>query len=649
MAADRLPLALGLLIALVLSGTLTIAGLKAGIFPGVSPLVVLFAWGLFSGRVALGGGRRFLNIAQVAGSAGMAVAVGACFTVPLVPILFEQRGLEAPPIDIPSLIWMNLAGALIGFGFVGLGTRKFLSDPSLPAPEANACTTLITAAASSKSERPPLAPSLGLAALLGFVAPFLVRLGLARASLRVWPARDAEDPGPVNLDLPFNPIYLGIGALLGASVALLVFGGSFVNLLGNAALGAIEPGSDLAAHFPDNTMRWVGGGAMTVAVLWSLARFADIGRGKAASAVPAAGEGSVELPRGWRLILGGCTALGVAMVVGWLFAVDGPTPFGLSMSAAVLACAAVMVTLGALLSLQIGSSASPVSGTVFVTTLVLCATALFVGRRSLVDVTLLTPLLVAACVAVATANDSSQDYKTLQLCGLPVKDGLLAQALGLLAGSLTVPFALYVAHEAYHLGSPDLPAPQGAMFATLVDGLLLERDLPWYPIAIGIGLGLVAVAGEILGARRGLQLPAMALAVGIYLPAVLGVGILIGAIFRLLGSGAGATDPAAPRGRAILTAAGLITGAAAFELLLGIVLLAAPGLDPASWTSQGLSSTVGAWIGGLTGAVGPELEPEVILARVDRLDEIVGQTLAGLGIAVAGTLIWFNARRSRSS
>ncbi|QDU67074.1 OPT/YSL family transporter [Engelhardtia mirabilis] len=645
MAADRLPLALGLLIALVLSGTLTIAGLKAGIFPGVSPLVVLFAWGLFARRVGQGGGRRFLNIAQVAGSAGMAVAVGACFTVPLVPILFEQRGLEAPPIDIPTLIWMNLAGALIGFGFVGLGTRKFLGDPSLPAPEAHACTTLITAAASAKSERPPLAASLGLSALFGFIAPFLVRLDLARESLRIWPPRDAEDPGPVNLDLPFNPIYLGIGALLSASVALLVFGGSFVNLLGNAALGAIEADSAWAAQFPANTMRWVGGGAMTVAVLWSLARFAEVGRDKRPKYDPAPGEGSIDLPRNWRVALGACTALGVTMVVGWLFAVDGPTPFSLSMGAAVLACAAVMVTLGALLSLQIGSSASPVSGTVFVTTLVLCATALFVGRRSLVDVTLITPLLVAACVAVATANDSSQDYKTLQLCGLPVKDGLLAQGLGLLAGALAVPFAIYVAHEAYQLGSADLPAPQGAMFATLVDGLLLERDLPWYPIAIGIGLGLVAVLGEILGARRGLQLPAMALAVGIYLPAVLGVGILIGAIFRLLGSGGGTSESGAPQGRAILTAAGLITGAAAFELLLGIVLLAAPGLDPAAWTEHGLGATVGA----LISSVSPDMAPELIATRVASAAEIVGQCLAALGIALIGGLIWFNARRSRPS
>ena len=46
---------------------MVIAGLKAGITPGVSPLVVLFAWGAFTRRIAAGGGTRFLNIAQVAG------------------------------------------------------------------------------------------------------------------------------------------------------------------------------------------------------------------------------------------------------------------------------------------------------------------------------------------------------------------------------------------------------------------------------------------------------------------------------------------------------------------------------------------------------------------------------------------------------
>jgi uncharacterized oligopeptide transporter (OPT) family protein len=135
---------------------------------------------------------------------------------------------------------------------------------------------------------------------------------------------------------------------------------------------------------------------------------------------------------------------------------------------------------------------------------------------------------------------------------------------------------VYVAHGAYTLGSADLPAPQGQMFATLVDGLLLQKNLPWTPILIGSVLGVFAVGMEIAGAKRKVQLPAMALAVGIYLPAAIGIGILIGASFRWLGE----RKTGKQTNESILAAAGLITGAAALELIIGIAILAIPGWTP---------------------------------------------------------------------
>ena len=71
------------------------------------------------------------------------------------------------------------------------------------------------------------------------------------------------------------------------------------------------------------------------------------------------------------------------------------------------------------------------------------------------------------------------------------------------------------------------------MFATLISGLLLESVLPWWPIMAGLGLGVLAVLMEVFASRKGWLLPSMALAVGIYLPAVLGTGILIGSAVPL--------------------------------------------------------------------------------------------------------------------
>jgi putative OPT family oligopeptide transporter len=543
----------------------------------------------------------------------MAVCVGVIFTAPLVQILYAERnaaevgplvaritelrhalaaggaagaGLAqelaaararyaalVPPIDVPTLMFVSLAGSLIGYGFVGLATRKFLTDPTLPAPEARACQTLIQAAAAERGARPALSLSLFPGLALSFLAPLLAYMGLAKRHVSLFTRSSGDRNFSLDLSLSEGPIYLGIGGLLTLSTALLVFGGSFLRVIGDFALAGIDPASGAAALFPANSMRWVGGAAMTVAVVYSLFKFM---RPRAAGAQGAGDLRLVEVEPRYRLGQLASVAAGLLALVGWILAKDGFGAFALVMGAAVLVMSMLMVTLGALLSLQIGSSASPVSGTIFVTTLVLCLAALAVGRHELSDVLLLSPLLVGACVAVCAANDSSQDYKTLQLCGIRAQDGFLAQILGLVAGALVVPIALYVAHEAYVLGSPDLTAPQGTMFATLINGLLLERDVPVRPIAIGLCLGAFAVALEVAASRRKLQLPSMALAVGIYLPAALGIGILIGAGFRWLGE----RGQGKQRHESILAAAGLITGAAALQLLLGVLIVARPGFSP---------------------------------------------------------------------
>jgi putative OPT family oligopeptide transporter len=599
MKSDNKAIAFGLLVTALLSSTMVVAGLKAGITPGVSPLVILCAWGAFAAASRGAGGKRFLNIAQVAGSAGMAVVAGVIFPAPLLQhlhlsraedalkelgvtgnlrsmpwedakSLLAEHGLSIPPVDIPTMIIVCLAGALIGYGFVGLATRKFLTDPTLPAPEARACETMIATATAETSARPKLGISLVLGLAASFFAPLLAHASLAKEHVVIYTKQLGDRS--FTLDLPFTPIYIGIGGLLTLATALLVFAGSFLRLLGDWALASIDPASPLAGEYPSNSMRWVGGGAMTVAVAYSLVKF--MGPRKATAGAEA-DESLLDVGARTKRLLSMAIGVGVAILTAWLFMTDGPGPFAYSMIAAVLIMALLMVTLGAILSLQIGSSASPVSGTIFVTTLVLCLVALAAGRQSVDDVPLLMALLVGACVAVCTANDSSQDYKTLQLCGVPPREGFKAQLLGLLVGCIFVPLSLYVAHEAYGLGTERLTAPQGEMFATLVDGLLLQESLPWAPILLGLLVGAVAVGMDILAGKRGLQLPAMALAVGIYLPAYLGVGILFGSMFRYFGERARERDTGRKErtNEGILAAAGLITGAAALDLLLGVAVL----------------------------------------------------------------------------
>lgn len=566
--SDRNALLFGVAVSAILSSALVIAGLKAGITPGVSPLVVLLAWGLFRASPKAAQRTRAFNIAQVAGSSGMAVTAGVIFTAPMLPILAGRLGMTPELPSLGTLMMMSAAGALIGFGIVGSAAKKFLRDPNYAAPEARAAATLVETATAGRGAKLGLRRSLVPAVMVGFVAPLLVRLQLAREHLVVL-TRELNER-TFQLDVPFTPIYIGIGALLTLGTASLVFAGSGLRLIGDFIL-TVLPFGMTEASWPAESMRWVGGGAMSVAVLWSLARYFIRGEQQhaVASEIDVAEYEDIQLTRADRYLLIGSLFMGFGLLVGWLVAQVGFNPFSLTMMVVVFVITTLMTILGAVLSLQIGSSASPVSGTVFVTVLVLALVAIVFDRAAdIATVHLLTCIVVGACVAVCSANDASQDYRTLQICGVPVRVGFAGQLIGLLVGAVVVPIVITVAHRAYGLGSDALPAPQGQMFATLVEGLLFSRSLPWSPISAGLIVGLVAVAIEQLGRRRNIALPSMALAVGIYLPGYLGVGILLGALARY----------AAERGtsqthQSILVAAGLITGAAAFDLIFGLGIL----------------------------------------------------------------------------
>jgi len=250
--------------------------------------------------------------------------------------------------------------------------------------------------------------------------------------------------------------------------------------------------------------------------------------------------------------------------------------------------ASLMVQLGAILSLQIGSSASPVSGTVFVTTLTICLASLFYRNTTgsvipiLDQIEGISYMLVTACVAVSSANDASQDYKTLQLGGVPPRDGFIAQILGLGVGAVTVPLAYWLAHNSYGLGTTELPAPQGDLFATIIRGILVDERIPWYPVFIGLAIGVVAVGIEVMASNRGIVLPAMAFAVGLYLPPELGVGIVWGAAFRNYGERMHTQDTGKEERtyESILSAAGMITGAAFLDLIVGILIFS--GVSPSA-------------------------------------------------------------------
>lgn len=541
---------LGSLLSAFLSSSLVLAGLRAGITPGVSPLIVLLGWVIIAPFVR-GSKSPFLIILQTTGSAGAAVTAGVIFTAPVIQIASADG--VAPGVQAYPLIFASLAGALLGWGCVGLTTRRMIFDTSLPAPEAVACSELIDVAEQDDSaSRPNLFYSLIMPGVITACCSAGLFLGYLRDKLLIVKIYGASLP------IPLSPLYFGIGAILSLETAsLLALGG-----LGHAAIRAVS----VELNAADDTFRWVGAAAMTVSILYTLLCYLKeqwLGFSGNALILSAKSdpvdENSLnqleQTPEHYRLFLSFCVLLGsLIAVVPQLGDLSNITPLFvgkiLILGGVFVVIAIALSAIGALLSLQVGSSASPVSGTVFVG--MLCLAIVFTALFSNPRLESLVYLLVTLCVAICAANDSSQDYRTLVLQKLPISLGYLPQLAGLLAAVVVVPPTLWLAHHAFYLGSETLPAPQASFFSVVLLSLLEQGGKPVNAIFFGAVVGLFAVVLEQWGKHKGRHFSSVSLCVGLYLPPSIGIGILIGACCRHFGAGS----------RAKLCSTGILAAAA---------------------------------------------------------------------------------------
>jgi len=208
---------------------------------------------------------------------------------------------------------------------------------------------------------------------------------------------------------------------------------------------------------------------------------------------------------------------------------------------------------------------------------------LFVAGFSGMDGMMAT-LGVAAivCCAACTSGDVCNDLKTGSIVGASPRKQQIMQIAGVAVASLVMAPILTVLHEAYTIGSRELPAPQAGLFASLASGFFGEGQLPWGMVGVGVVIGVVILVVDLFLERAGTKFRAhlMPVAVGIYLPFGLAVPILIGGLLAWL-HGRGAADHADLDRRmhpGVLFASGIIAG----ESLIGVVI--------ALFVSMGISS-----------------------------------------------------------
>jgi uncharacterized oligopeptide transporter (OPT) family protein len=111
------------------------------------------------------------------------------------------------------------------------------------------------------------------------------------------------------------------------------------------------------------------------------------------------------------------------------------------------------------------------------------------------------------------------------------------------------------------LGGAELPAPQAMLMKLVIDGVL-DQNLPWTLVLIGVGIGIVAAL---------FRVPVLAFAVGVYLPLETMAALFLGGLARWALTRR--QDPAEAerrREQGVLFGAGLVGGGGLMGVLLAV-------------------------------------------------------------------------------
>jgi putative OPT family oligopeptide transporter len=165
-------------------------------------------------------------------------------------------------------------------------------------------------------------------------------------------------------------------------------------------------------------------------------------------------------------------------------------------------------------------------------------------------------------IAASIAGDTSQDLKTGFLLGATPRKQQIGELIGVLTSAAFVCLTVIFLHKAYGFGTEELPAPQATLMKVVIEGVL-EQNLPWLFVGIGIGIALIC---EVL------RIPSLPFAVGVYLPVSTMVPVFLGGLLRHFAERQSSSEEETSlrREKGVLLGSGLVGG----EGLLGVAIAA---------------------------------------------------------------------------
>jgi putative OPT family oligopeptide transporter len=619
-------LILGVLITVVFTAANVYFGLKAGLtFTTSIPAAVISMAVL---RAVKGATVQENNIVQtVASAAGTLSSI--IFVLPGMVMIGWWTGFP---------YWVSCGicafGGVLGVMYSIPLRRALVSQSDLPYPEGVACAEVLKVGSGGHGSGVEDSRA-GLSALLwGSIVSGAFSLITATRIFASDVVRNFRvgERGVSGFDFLLSFALFGVGHLVGLWVGIAMLVGLLISWAwGVPHYSALAPDTaNLAALAHDtwsHKVRFLGAGTIGVSAVWTLAKLArpvlaGLRSALVASRTRAAGQGATlpiteqDIPIGIVGIASLVCILPVGVLLAQFAAASGlNASLGWLVVSGVLYIAIMSFLVSAVCGYMaglIGSSNSPLSGIGILAVMGYALILVFTLRGELASAgTALVAfaLFVTAVVfaAAAIANNNLQDLKTGQLVDATPWKQQVALVIGVIAGAAIIPPILDLLNRAYgFVGAPGahhehpLPAPQAGLISALAQGVI-QHNVDWSLIEIGIGIGVVIIALDAVVRRINphAHLSPLAVGLGMYLPTQSTLMVVVGSVCGYLYDRRAerSARPEAVKQLGVLLASGMIVG----EGLIGVLVascVAFSGEDfPLSLVGDAFADHGAVWLG----------------------------------------------------
>lgn len=590
----------GVLMAILFSAAAAYLGLKVGqVFEAAIPIAII-AVGVSTAAKRSNALRENVIIQSIGACSG-AVVAGAIFTLPAIYIL--QAKYPEMSADFLKIFIASLLGGVLGILFLIPFRRYFVEAPQeqFPFPEATATTQVLKSGDEGSSQAKPLL----IAGLVGGLYDFIV------ATFGWWNENVTSRMIPFGDDLAektklvfknnTGAAVLGLGYIIGFRYALIITLGSlFVWWL-------VVPG--MALLFPDTVLnQWnpaidtavgdmspeliftsygksIGIGAIAMAGIigiiksWGVIKSAVGLATKAGAASDSKDAVQQDLPFKFIAIAATLTLI-LTFLFFWFGVMDGNLLFALVAIILTAVIAFLFTTVAANAIAIVGSN--PVSGMTLMTLILASVVMVAVGLNGTGGMVAALIMGGVVCTALSMAGSFITDLKIGYWCGTQPKKQETWKFLGTLVSAATVGGVMMLLNETYGFASGALAAPQANAMAAVIDPLMNGVGAPWPLYALGAVIAVVLTFCKV---------PALAFALGMFIPMELNVPLLIGGAVNWYVTTRSSDDEVnKSRGeKGNLIASGFIAGGALMGVISALLRFGGVQFDYAQWWTNPLS------------------------------------------------------------